>query len=251
MDTSRFLWLNHWLSIFGDPGKILALRHLPKYFKDWKGYNRLDSSRPLRVKDSYPCLSDQTSTTLFDPHYFYQAAWLSRRLAATRPVKHVDIGSSIGMVSIVSAFVPTFFLDYRPLNAGIENLACIAGDGLSLPFVDNSLKSISSLHVIEHIGLGRYGDRLNPHGSELAAKELIRVLSPGGRLFISIPVGRERTQFNAHRIFDPLTVRELFADLKLVSFGLIDDEGRFIQTADLSEGVACEYGCGLFELAKG
>lgn len=250
MNKSRFLWLKPWLSIFVDPNKILALQYLPKYVKAWKAYNRLDDSRPLRIKDSYPCLSDQQTTTPFDAHYFYQAAWLSRRLAATNPESHVDIGSSIGMISTISAFVPTYFLDFRPLNARMENLTCIAGDGLFLPFADNKLKSISSLHVIEHIGLGRYGDPLNIHGSEMSAKELIRVLSPGGRLYVSVPVGRKRTQFNAHRIFNPYTVNEMFSDLKIVNFGLIDDNGQYNPSADPLTGTACDYGCGLFEMTK-
>ena len=250
MNTSRLLWFKHWISIFGDPAKLFALRFLPKYLKDWRAYNRLGDSQPIKVNESYPCLSDQTPTTVVDPHYFYQAAWLSRRLATTKPARHVDIGSSAGMLATISAYVPTFFLDYRPLNAGLDNLACIAADGLSLPFVDDCLDSLSSLHVIEHIGLGRYGDPLNPHGSAAAAKELMRVLSPGGRLFVSMPVGRERIQFNAHRIFSPFSVSAMFAELKLISFALVDDNGRFIQVADFSSAATCEYGCGFFEMTK-
>lgn len=250
MDKSRFLWLKNWLNLLGDPKKIIALRHLPGYFRDWRRYSRLSYRQRLLFRESFPCLSDRTSITPFDPHYFYQAAWLSRQLAVTRPKKHVDIGSSIGMIAVLSAYVPTVFLDYRPLKVDIDGMMPVAGNSLSLPFSDNRLDSLSSLHVIEHIGLGRYGDPLNPLGSQRAAKELARVLSPGGKLYVSIPIGRERTQFNAHRIFNPSTVRDMFAELKLISFGLIDDGGRLIQPATFSSAADCEYGCGLFALTK-
>ena len=250
MKKSRFLWLRNWFSLLGDPKKILALPHLSGYFKDWRRFSRHSSPQRLLFRESFPCLSDRTSTTLFDPHYFYQAAWLSRQLATTRPTNHVDIGSSIGMIAVLSAYVPMIFLDFRPLNVDLGGMMPIAGDSLSLPFSDNSLESLSSLHVIEHIGLGRYGDPLNPQGSQHAAKELARVLSPGGKLYVSIPVGRERIQFNAHRVFNPSTVRDMFAELKLISFGLIDDNGSLIQTADFSSAATCEYGCGLFEMTK-
>ena len=204
----------------------------------------------LYAKDSFPCLSDWTPYTPFDPHYFYQSVWLSRRLVETGQPKHVDIGSSITMLAVTSAQVQTIFVDYRPLKVQIDNLVPIAGSLLKLPFADNRLGSLSCLHVIEHIGLGRYGDPLNPQGTKLAARELARVLKPGGKLYVSLPVGRERTQFNAHRVFHPSTVVEMFTGLHLVNFDLIDDGGNWLPRAELSAGAGCEYGCGLFEMTK-
>jgi hypothetical protein len=250
MKKMQFNLIKNWLGLLGDSRKILSLRYLPGFFEDWRTYKRLSGSERLQKSESFPCLSDRTTHTPFDPHYFFQSVWLSRRLANILPETHIDIGSSIAMVAVVSAYVPTIFIDYRPLNVNIDNMIPIAGNSLSLPFADNQLNSLSSLHVIEHVGLGRYGDQLNPHGSQLAAQELVRVLAPSGRLYVSVPVGRERTQFNAHRVFNPSTVRTMFADLKLVSFGLIDDDGHLSQPADLSSAAVCEYGCGLFEMTK-
>jgi hypothetical protein len=104
--------------------------------------------------------------------------------------------------------------------------------------------------VIEHIGLGRYGEPLDPAGSRKAAAQLVRVLAPGGRLYLSLPVGRERTCFNAHRVFDPRTVVEMFAPLALEAFALVDDEGRFHQPSALEAANGLDYGCGMFELAR-
>ncbi len=88
----------------------------------------------------------------------------------------------------------------------------------SMPFADRSIPSLSSICVIEHIGLGRYGDDLDPDGSEKAAAELRRVLAAGGDLYVSVPIDDEcRVYFNAHRAFTRSCVLELFADLELVA----------------------------------
>lgn len=245
-----FHFIKNWVSLAGDPRKILSLRHFGRYVADWLKYRNLPHAEKFYFKDSFPCLSDWTPYTPFDPHYFYQSVWLSRKLRDATPSFHVDIGSSITMLAVSSAYAPTLFIDYRPLKVHVDNLVPVAGNSLALPFSDDQLMSLSSLHVIEHIGLGRYGDPLNPQGTRLAAKELVRILTPGGKLYISVPVGRERTQFNAQRIFSPKTITDMFASLKLISFALIDDEGRLVQPAEFAMTEGCEYGCGLFEMTK-
>jgi SAM-dependent methyltransferase len=250
MKKGAFNLLRNWISLFGDPRKILALSYFPRYISDWLRYRRLSGSEGLRLRDSFPCLADWTPYTPFDPHYFYQAIWLARHLAALKPSVHVDIGSSIVTIAATSAYVPTIFVDYRPLKVAVKGVFPVGANLLALPFGDGQLSSLSCLHVIEHIGLGRYGDPLIPKGTHIAAKELARVLAPGGKLFLSMPVGRERTQFNAQRIFRPSTIVAMFEGLRVESFGLIDDEGHLIQPAALSIGEACEYGCGLFEMTK-
>ena len=250
LKKGAFNLLRNWTSLFGDPRKILALRYFPRYISDWLRYRRLPDSEGLLLKDSFPCLADWTPYTPFDPHYFYQAVWLARRLADLTPPSHVDIGSSIGMIAVTSAYVPTIFVDYRPLKVEVKGVFPVAANLLTLPFGDGQLSSLSCLHVIEHIGLGRYGDPLIPKGTHIAAKELARVLSPGGKLFLSMPVGRERTQFNAQRIFGPSTILAMFEGLRIRNFSLIDDEGNLIQPAEISIGETCEYGCGLFEMTK-
>lgn len=250
MNRCLFDLLKNWTGLVVDHRKILSLQYFPRYVVNWIKYRKMVSAERFYFKDSFPCLSDWTPYTPFDPHYFYQSVWLSRRLVESKPEVHIDIGSSITMLAVISAYARTVFVDYRPLKVQINGFVPVAGNILGLPFSDNQLVSLSSLHVIEHIGLGRYGDPLKPKGTYLAAKELERVLSPGGKLYLSIPVGRERTQFNAQRIFSPSSVQDMFTDLKLVSFGLIDDDGHLIQPADFSSAAACEYGCGLFEMTK-
>lgn len=154
------------------------------------------------------------------------------------------------MISVLSGFVPTVFIDYRPLQGGLINLASVAGSVTKLPLRTHSQLSISCLHVLEHIGLGRYGDPMNPDGTRQAAIEIQRILAPGGSLYLSLPIGRERVCFNAHRVHHADTVRNLFSELVLKSFSLVDDLGRFHNQADFQYASAQDYGCGLFEFER-
>lgn len=242
--------VRNWLMAFIDPRRVVGILSLPRYFVAWRRYRHLAGPGGIRWNESYPCLTDWTPYVPFDPHYFYQACWAARKLARSKPKLHVDIGSSMMMVSVISAFVPTLFVDYRPLKASASGLTSLGGDVRRLPFADACISSLSSLHVIEHIGLGRYGDIPDPYGSVKASQELMRVLAPRGRLLLSTPLGRERVEFNAHRIFAPTTVISMFNHLELVDFGLVDDQGQFHSQASPEEATKCEYACGLFEFVK-
>jgi SAM-dependent methyltransferase len=249
-DSRLSYFVRNWLTAFVDPRRIAGLTNLPQFFLDWRRYNRLARADRIALLESYPCLTDRTFHIPFDSHYFYQGWWAAGKLVESAPVRHVDIGSSVMMIGILSALVPTVYIDYRPLKAKVRGLTSMAGDLLALPFADRSIHSLSCLHVIEHVGLGRYGDALDPEGSFKAAGEIIRVLAPGGRLLFSTPVGRERVQFNAHRVFLPQTVLSMFAQFKLVHFSMVDDEGMFYIGAALTDAIECEYACGMFEFEK-
>ena len=64
----------------------------------------------------------------------------------------------------------------------MNNLFFIKGSVLDLTFEDNSIESLSSLCIVEHIGLGRYGDIIDSFGSEKAINELKRVVKLGGTI---------------------------------------------------------------------
>ena len=235
---------------FLHPRPLVGLFYLPRYFSHWFKYSRAAKGQQIGVLDMQPCLGDWSTHTPFDAHYFYQGAWLARRLSESKPARHVDVGSSVLTMSVLSAWVDTIFVDYRPLKASLPGLCSLAGDILRLPFADNSLASLSCLHVIEHIGLGRYGDPIDPQGSVRAALELQRIVSPGGKLFISLPVGRERICFNAHRVHAPDSVLNMFSQLKLIEFSYVDDAGQLKERQHPASANNLQYGCGFFQFEK-
>lgn len=197
----------------------------------------------------FPKLKDWLPAAPYDPHYFFQAAWASRWLVRDGRT-HVDVGSDVQWVATVSAARPIVFLDIRPLEVTVPGIHPLAADALSLPFADGSVHSLSALHVAEHVGLGRYGDALDPQGTRSFVRELGRVLAPGGALLLSLPIGRERVEFNAHRVHHPREVASWFADLELQDFCAVDDGGRFLANASLDDFDDASYACGMFRFVR-
>ncbi|HMO77666.1 MAG TPA: DUF268 domain-containing protein [Candidatus Paceibacterota bacterium] len=201
----------------------------------------------------YPQIFDKTKLTGFDRHYVYHTAWAARKVKEINPERHTDIASSLYFPGIVSAFVPVDFYDYRPAPLHLSNLRTEHADLTNLHFADNSLPSLSCLHTIEHIGLGRYGDPIDPGGDQKACSELSRVLAPGGSLLFVTPVGNTgMIQFNAHRIYTYEQVVELFPTLTLKEFSFVPEHGNEgVKENAKPEDLKNEtYACGLFVFTK-
>jgi SAM-dependent methyltransferase len=160
---------------------------------------------------------------VFDQFYFYQDYWAFSRVTAAHPDWLLDVGSTVLLVGLLSQFVPVVSVDIRPVPVSVPNLLCIPGNITALPFPDASVPMASSLSVIEHIGLGRYGDPLDAHGSERACRELVRVLRPGGRLLLSWPTADTPvTQFNANRLLPVSLVESWLGGCERVTGTSID-----------------------------
>ena len=230
----------------------------PAFIGDYFKIKKLSSHNlrfPIKFKEISPCLFDNVKKTGFEPHYTYHPAWAARIIAdKIKPTKHIDISSILHFSTLLSAFVPTEFYDYRPAEIQLSNLECKKGDLTNLPFKDNSVESISCMHTIEHIGLGRYGDKIDPEGDIKAVKELVRVLRPGGSLLLVIPIGKSKMKFNAHRIYSYKQIIELFkANMIVKEFSLIPDnftETGIIYNATEDESNKQDWGCGCFWLIK-
>lgn len=208
----------------------------------------------LNLRNLHLCLFEFTPNTGFDRHYIYHTAWASRILAQTRPKLHTDISSSLYFVSNISAFIRVEFYDYRPAKLSLSGLHCHQGDVCALPFADDSINSISCMHVVEHVGLGRYGDPLDYDGDIKAIDELKRVVAPGGTLLFVVPVGGKSViKFNAHRIYTYRQVVDMFEGFCMKEFSLIPDneqDGGLILQATEAQSDLQFYGCGCFWFVK-
>ncbi|MFZ5502722.1 MAG: class I SAM-dependent methyltransferase [Pseudomonadota bacterium] len=231
----------------------LKLKNIPKYisfFSELRQYKRMEGAEDISSRDLYPVLDERTSTTAFDTHYFYQDIWAFRKILESKAASHVDVGSKVDYVGFLSTITRVTFIDIRPLITDLPNFEGKSGSILDMPYEDGSIHSLSCLHVAEHIGLGRYGDPLDPLGTVKSCRELQRVLAPGGSLYFGLPIGNPRVCFNAHRIHSTAQIMEYFSGLTLTEFSFVTDAGKFLQNVELSVAKDAKYGCGLFQFTK-
>lgn len=217
------------------------------FWREFVAYRRLVGDRErCDARDAIPSLKDRTETTPVEPVYFVQDTWCAGRIAARCPSHHVDVGSSAKTMALIAQFVPVTMVDIRPVPLAVSGFSFLKGTILALPFADGSVSSLSSICVIEHIGLGRYGDPMDVCGTVKAAMELHRVLAPGGDLYVSVPVdGADRVYFNAHRAFTRARVMEMFAGLDLIA-------EQYLYGLDVVSEYASErgFGTGMFHFQR-
>lgn len=234
---------------------IATIVSIPRFLKTMLTYLRArDGGKfPLRISCLYPILTGWLGVAgTAKGHYFHQDLWAARKILKVRPKQHIDIGSRIdGFVAHILTFMPVTVIDIRQLDSDILGLTFVQGDATNLSgFADNSVESLSSLHAVEHFGLGRYGDPIDPNACFKAMREMARVLRPGGRLYFSVPIGIERLEFNAHRVFSPKTILDTFRELDFVSFAAVDDAGDFRDCVEPDDFINANHACGLFEFTK-
>jgi hypothetical protein len=201
-----------------------------------------------------PMLFDKRKLEPFDPHYLYHTAWASRVLSKIKPKIHYDFASDLRFVTITSSFIKIVQYNLSIPTIKLNNLEFRSTDLTKMRNIkSNSLKSVSCMHVVEHIGLGRYGDKINPSGDKMAINELIRVLAPGGNLLFVTPVGKCKIFFNAHRVYAYEDILKFFSSLTLKEFSFIGDNG-FYSGLELSPRINRianhNYGCGCFWFKK-
>ncbi len=234
--------------------RLDAFVRYAQFFRDWRRFK--EAGGKAAAMDFYPCLFDNTSSTRIDSQYFHQALWAFGLIKDSKPALHVDIASEASFVGMLTTITSVVFVDIRPLFLRIPNYTGLAASVTALPFADTSVSSLSCLHVIEHVGLGRYGDPIDPYGPEKACREIVRVLAAGGNAFISVPVGRPRVSFNGLRVFAATEVLALFSGLGLRRMALIDVPGDFIpevnpDSVDIHDSAgAMDFALGLYWFTK-
>ncbi len=221
--------------------------------EEYRQFAKLNDGRfSVDWADRFPQLNDRTTQTGFDAHYVYHTAWAARMVRQENPLVHVDVSSLLYFSAIVSAFVSVQFYDYRPAAIALSNLQSLSADLTHLDWPSGTVASLSCMHTIEHVGLGRYGDPIDPTGDLKAAGELSRVLTPGGLLLIVLPVGKPKIMFNAHRIYAYEQVTAMFPGLSVEQFALLTDDSRLglIETGAAELVSRQRYGCGCFAFRK-
>lgn len=258
----RLLKLNFILNIIGFyPFTFITfIQGLPFYFSDYRHLKKqLKLKNDFTLKKSYPVLNERFSESgTMNGHYFHQDILIARKIYENKPQRHIDIGSRIdGFVAHVAAFREIEIFDIRPLTSPVKNIVFNQADLMQLP--DNMREccdSISSLHAIEHFGLGRYGDPIDIDGHLKAIDNIHLMLKQNGRFYFSVPIGKQRIEFNAHRIFSiKYLLRILQTKFKIDNFHYVNDNGELSLDVILTEesiesNFNCNYGCGIFELSK-
>jgi len=230
--------------------KILKDRHFLETLTAWKRQGG-------QVDQFVPILGEhRQSAGGLDAHYFNQDILVAQQILKKNPARHVDIGSRLdGFIAHVASFRPIDVFDIRPLKTEIANIRFHQADLMRL---DAELvaccDSLSSLHVIEHFGLGRYGDPVDVEGHRKGFLNLTRMVKPGGTFYLSFPVGRSRVEYNSCRIFDP---GEVFTwpgaeTLRLERFSFVDDAGKvYLESQpDFAAKMNLRYGCGIYTFIK-
>ncbi len=252
------------LVVFGaDPRKTIhSIKGLPYYLRNLQLLKKQQKStvKEFPFGKFYPCLNDRFSNGgIATGHYFHQDLLVARRIHLNNPNIHVDVGSRIdGFVAHVAAFRPIEVIDIRPLSNEVPNMKFLQAD-LMVPIKDDLVEycdSLSCLHAIEHFGLGRYGDPVNYDGYILGLDNLYCMLKKGGKLYFSVPIGPQRIEFDAHRVFSLSYLLELFCNKYHIDhFSFVDDRGDLHECAQITKeneqnNFGCIYGCGIFEMTK-
>jgi hypothetical protein len=259
MDLRRRTLRLYWLltAQFGvDPRKMIrSLRGLPRYFRDLVAF-RNDYKGPVEF---VPCLHDwyEEGGSTKD-EYFWQDLLAARMIFEAKPEKHVDIGSRVdGFVAHVAAFRAIEVFDIRPITTRIPGVTFKQADLMSENIaMTGYCDSLSCLHALEHFGLGRYGDTVDPNGLKLGLANMARLVADRGRLYLSLPIGSARVEFNANRVCDPREIVELGRQngLTLTDFTLIKPGGVTIERGltdwDFAELASQRYALGMFVFVK-
>lgn len=254
----------HWLlsSQFGIDLQCLlrSLRGIPAFLKDWIKFRKGYTGR-LLLK---PCLHDRYEEGgETKSEYFWQDLLVARWIHTDRPDRHVDVGSRVdGFVAHVAAFREIEVFDVRCILSSVPGIVFRQADLMSPDSVQSYAgnggycDSLSCLHAIEHFGLGRYGDPIDPSGYERGIANMAQLLETNGTFYLSTPIGQERVEFNANRVFDPRTIIRCAKanGLKLRTLTVVSSTSSprdvIPNEEAFNELVASQYNLGLFVFTK-
>jgi SAM-dependent methyltransferase len=238
---------------------VKSVQRLPLFYRDLSALKKQQGDDKKFYFDKIKLqLTDRFSQAgTMSGHYFHQDLLVAKKIFQANPKKHVDIGSRLdGFVAHVAVFREIEVLDIRELKSKVKNITFKKADLMQPQGLENYCDSISSLHAIEHFGLGRYGDPIDYHGYLKAIDNITRILRPGGKFYFSVPIGKQRIEFNAHRVFSVSYLLDLFRNhFTINSFSFVNDKGDLfenveLKSPDVESNFNCHWGCGIFEMTK-
>jgi len=240
---------------------LVFVKGIPSFLKDYRDIRRKakQSGMVFPFGKFYPCMEDRYQKSgIVSGHYFHQDLLVANKIFINKPIRHVDIGSLIiSFVAHVASFRHIEVIDIRELAVQIQNIQFRCLDIMDRDFaLSDYCDSISCLHALEHFGLGRYGYNVDYNGHLLGWENIYKMLKEGGKFYFSVPIGEQRIEFNAHRVFSmEYLVNMIDSRYNIDSFSYVDDNGDLIKDVVLDEeslksNLGCHYGCGIFELTK-
>lgn len=239
---------------------LTSLKSWPWFRSDLRKMRKqLKGNAEWKLGDLYPVLRERFETNGdLKSHYFHEDLVVARRVFENRPVKHVDVGSRVdGFVAHVASFREIEVFDIRPQSASVKNIRFVTADFMNIPeSLHNYTDSLSSLNVVEHFGLGRYGDPIDINGDKKGLENMRKVLKPGGKFYLSVPIGPQRIEFNAHRVFSlRYLLNQLRPNFTVDRFSYVDDGGDLHDEVSLTEeqvasNCGCTFGFGILEMTK-
>jgi hypothetical protein len=239
-----------------DPRRLKHLKYTYKYVREAMRFIKLGG----KVAHFLPILSDYDKEAgTLKQHYFQQDLHVASLVYRSNPARHIDVGSRLdGFVAHLAVFRVVEVMDVRPLSAPTitENIQFLRADLMNPEETPIEITdSLSCLHAIEHFGLGRYRDNIDPLGHVRGFNNLLKMLKPQGTLYISFPIANSsRVDFNAHRVFgcaDILEWAEAPNRIALKRFDYIDDAGTFHADVSIHSTLPKQqYGCGIYTFTK-
>lgn len=246
--------INHFLNLIGiNLKKIFFLKNLIKYLNHYLLFKKLGG----KVKNFYPMLDDfNDDAASIKNHLFHSDLLTSQKVYEKKPEKHLDIGSRIdGVIAQIASYRNLDVLDIRDVDIHPhKNINFVKKDLLQIKVLNDVDKydSISSIGCLAHIGLGRYGDNIDPNGYKKAIKAISNLAKKNCNIYILTPVGKKGVEFNSHQIFDADQLIEEFKinSFNLQEFHLINDVGNLILNSKIKDSLNLNFGGGYFVFQK-
>ncbi len=206
---------------------LLQHPELSAFFDNFTAYFHMPGAeveQPVLIK---PFLDGKNDPAVFNQPEGDNSDWISERIAG------YDKSSIVWLTP----------------QEGDESFEVKQGVVPQLPHSDKSVQMLVSYGLIEHIGLGRFDDRLDPEGSSKAFAEINRVVAPGGHFVGYFPVNVELfIAFNECRVFSRDHILNEFPDFELVAEqAILPDSGQATNINDLPDYQKCMW---CFDLKK-